>query len=313
MNLFPKIKEFKSEYLTVDQTHQLYIEQSGNPKGIPVIFLHGGPGAGSSEAYRRYFNPELYKIILFDQRGSGRSKPFASIINNTTEDLIDDIKKIFNHLNINKAIVYGGSWGSTLGLLFAEKYPELVHSLVLRGIFLCRKSDIDWFYQKGADEIYPDYWERFILDVPLEERNNILQAFYNRIHGTDSTESLNACKKWAEWEGKCATLEPSRSVIDNYHDCSEALSKIETHYFFNNCFIEDNQILKNIDKIINIKCHIIHGRYDIVCPFRQAYDLHEVYNKSELNIINDAGHSLLEPGITNKVLEIFSNPNALIS
>ncbi|MBT5643806.1 MAG: prolyl aminopeptidase [Gammaproteobacteria bacterium] len=313
MDLFPKIKEFRSEYLTVDEVHQLYIEQSGNPNGIPVVFLHGGPGAGTSEVYRRFFNPELYRIILFDQRGSGRSKPFSSIVNNTTEDLINDVKKIFNHLNINKAIIYGGSWGSTLGLLFAEKFPDLVYSLVLRGIFLCRKSDINWFYQKGADAIYPEYWDRFISDIPLAERDNILQAYHNRIHGTDNTKSLKSCKKWAEWEGRCATLLPSKNVIDNYSDCSESLSKIETHYFFNNCFIKENQIIKNINKLTNIKCYIIHGRYDIVCPFSQAYDLHEVYKRSELNIINDAGHSLLEPGITKKVLEIFSNPNALIS
>ncbi len=313
MNLFPEITEYKNEYLSVDITHELYIEQSGNPNGIPVIFLHGGPGAGANYLYRRFFNPEVYRIILFDQRGSGKSKPYAGIINNTTQDLIDDIKKIIIHLNIKKSIIYGGSWGSTLGLLFAEKYPELVHSLVLRGIFLCREDDINWFYQKGAHEIYPDYWDTFISDIPTGERNNILAAFHNRINGKDKNISLNACKKWAEWEGKCSTLLPSKNVVDNFSDCSESLSKIETHYFMNNCFIEENQILNNIDKILNIKCHIIHGRFDIVCPFKQAYDLHRVYKGSNINIIDDAGHSLLEAGITNKVLEIFSNPNELIS
>lgn len=313
MSLFPKIKEFKTEYLSVDETHQLYIEQSGNPKGIPVIFLHGGPGAGTGEIYRRFFNPEVYRIILFDQRGSGKSIPFASIINNTSQDLIEDIKKILNHLKIKKTIVYGGSWGSTLGLLFAQKYPDLVFSLVLRGIFLCRDLDINWFYQKGADEIYPDYWDNFISNIPHSERDNILKAFYNRIHGSNQKESLFFCKKWAEWEGMCSTLLPSKNVINNFSDCSESLSKIETHYFFNHCFIEENQILKNINNILDIKCHIIHGRYDIVCPLNQAYDLHEVYIGSTLNIINDAGHSLLETGITNKVIEIFSDPDALIS
>ena len=250
---------------------------------------------------------------MFDQRGSGKSKPYASIINNTTQDLIDDIKKIIIHLSIKKSIIYGGSWGSTLGLLFAEKYPELVHSLVLRGIFLCREDDINWFYQKGAHEIYPDYWDTFISDIPTGERNNILAAFHNRIHGKDKNISLNSCKKWAEWEGKCSTLLPSKNVVDNFSDCSESLSKIETHYFMNNCFIEENQILNNIGKILNIKCHIIHGRFDIVCPFKQAYDLYQVYKGSNINIIDDAGHSLLEAGITNKVLKIFSNPNELIS
>ena len=313
MTLFPEITEYKHEYLSVDMTHELYIEQSGNPNGIPVIFLHGGPGAGANYFYRRFFDPKVYRIILFDQRGSGKSKPYASIINNTAKDLIDDIKKIITHLNIEKSIIYGGSWGSTLGLLFAEKYPELVHSLVLRGIFLCRKADINWFYQNGAHEIYPDHWDAFISDIPTQERNNILTAFHNRIHGKNKDISLNLCKKWAEWEGKCSTLLPSKAVIDNFSDCSESLSKIETHYFMNDCFIDENQILNNIDKILNIKCHIVHGRFDIVCPFKQAYDLHQVYKKSSINIINDAGHSLLEPGITNKVLEIFSNPNELIS
>ena len=313
MNLFPEITEYKHEYLSVDTTHELYVEQSGNPNGIPVIFLHGGPGAGTNSLYRRFFNPEIYRIILFDQRGSGRSKPYASITNNTAKDLIDDVKKIITHLNVDKSIIYGGSWGSTLGLLFAEKYPELVHSLVLRGIFLCRKADINWFYQKGAHEIYPDYWDTFISDIPIKERNNILEAFHNRIHGQDKNISLNLCEKWAEWEGKCSTLLPSKAVIDNFSDCSESLSKIETHYFMNDCFIEENQILNNIHKIFEIKCHIVHGRFDIVCPFKQAYDLHQAYKGSSINIINDAGHSLLEPGITNKVLEIFLNPNELVS
>lgn len=313
MNLFPEIKEFKSEYLAVDDIHHLYLEQSGNPKGIPVIFLHGGPGAGTTKIYRRFFNPQTYRIILFDQRGSGKSRPYASIVDNTTQDLIEDIKKILNHLSINQAIIYGGSWGSTLGLLFAEKYPNLVFSLVLRGIFLCRKLDISWFYQKGADEVYPDYWDEFVSDIPHNERSNILEAFYKRIHGSNQEESLGLCTKWAEWEGRCSTLLPSKNVINNFSDCSESLSKIETHYFYNHCFIEENQILKNIANIIDKKCHIIHGRYDIVCPIKQAYDLHQVYSGSKLNIISDAGHSLLEPGITNKILDIFSKPNALIT
>jgi len=313
MNLFPEITDYKHEYLSVDITHELYIEQSGNPNGIPVIFLHGGPGAGANYLYRRFFNPEVYRIILFDQRGAGKSKPYASIINNTTQDLTDDIKKIIDHLNIKKSIIYGGSWGSTLGLLFAEKYPELVYSLVLRGIFLCREADINWFYQKGAHEIYPDYWDIFISDIHIDERNNILAAVQNRSRGKDKNISLNLCKKWAEWEGKCSTLLPSKNVVNNFADCSESLSKIETHYFMNDCFIEENQILNNIDKILDIKCHIIHGRFDIVCPFKQAYDLHRVYKGSNIDIIDAAGHSLLEPGITNKVLEIFSKPNELIS
>lgn len=312
MQLFPEIKPYSVENLDVTYGHSLYIEQSGNHKGIPVMFLHGGPGAGTNAIYRRFFNPDIYRIILFDQRGCGRSSPYGSIEENTTENLIEDIKCILDKLNIQKTIVYGGSWGSTLGLLFAQSYPDLVSSLVLRGIFLCRSSDIKWFYQHGAHEIFPDYWENFIAAVPVNEKDNILEAFHKRIHGEDKNQSILFCQKWAEWEGKSSSLLPSRQVVEQFSQCSESLSKIETHYFINNCFIKENQILLDIDKIKNIKCEIVHGRYDIVCPFRQAHDLHNAYRTSNLNIIDDAGHSLLEPGITDKILEIFSKPNDLI-
>jgi len=312
IQLFPSIDSYKILNVNVSSNHCLYVEQSGNPKGIPVIFLHGGPGAGTSAIYRRFFNPNIYRIILFDQRGCGKSSPYGSINNNTTQDLINDIKVILLKLNIKKTIIYGGSWGSTLALLFAESYPELVSSLVLRGIFLCRLSDIKWFYQHGAHEIFPDYWEKFIADVPQNEREDILKAFHKRIHGKNKNISSQFCQKWAEWEGKSSSLLPSKNIIDQFSQCSESLSKIETHYFINNCFIDENQILININKIKDIKCEIVHGRYDIVCPFKQAFDLHKVYPASNLNIIDNAGHSLLEPGIKNKILEIFSKPNELI-
>ena len=311
MQLYPSIDPYKIDNLDVSGNHCLYIEQSGNPKGIPVIFLHGGPGAGTDAIYRRFFNPDIYRIILFDQRGSGKSTPYGDVGNNTTQDLIEDIKAILLKLNIKKTIIYGGSWGSTLGLLFAESYPELVSALVLRGIFLCRLSDIKWFYQHGAHEIFPDYWGEFIADIPLSEREDILTAFHKRIHSKDKKISSLFCQKWAEWEGKSSSLLPSNNIINQFSQCSESLSKIETHYFINNCFIDENEILININKIQDIKCEIVHGRYDIVCPFKQAFDLHNVYPASNLNIIDNAGHSLLEPGIQNKILEIFDKPNEL--
>ncbi len=313
MKLFPEIEPFNTNYLSVGDGHKLYIEQSGNPEGIPVLFLHGGPGAGTSPIYRQFFNPEIYRIILFDQRGSGKSLPYGSIKNNTSQHLVEDIKTILDNLLVKRTILYGGSWGSTLALLFSQKYPQHVYSMVLRGIFLCRSQDIQWFYQKGADSIYPEYWIEFIDKIPSNERKNVLEAFHKRIHGADKNLSDDMCKRWAIWEGKCSTLYPSPMVIDQFDKCSISLSKIETHFFYNNCFIDENEIIKNVHKIENIKCEIIHGRYDIVCPFQQAYDLNKAYMKSKINIIEDAGHSLLEPGISNKVLEIFTQHENLIT
>ena len=309
MNIFSPIKPFLEFSLDVGDGHSLYVEISGNENGIPVLFLHGGPGAGSSELFRRYFDPKKYKIIIFDQRGCGKSTPFGACENNTSDKLVDDIKQILLHLNIKQVVIYGGSWGSTLALLFSEKYPQSVKALVLRGIFLCRESDIQWFYQKGADSIFPDYWRDFIKDIPSTEMDDILTAFYNRIHSQDLKISNQFCKQWSIWEGNCSSLRPNKKVVELFDKCAISLAKIETHFFKNNCFIEENQIIKNIEKIKNIKCFIIHGRYDIVCPFNQAFDLHNHYDNSELNIIDDAGHSLLEPGITKKILQIFEEPS----
>ena len=313
MKLYPDIEPYDIQFLSVGDDHQIYIEQSGNLNGVPVTFLHGGPGAGTSSIYRRFFDPSIYRIIMFDQRGSGKSTPYGSVNKNTSSYLVEDIKTILDTLNIKKSILYGGSWGSTLALLFSERYPSYVHSLVLRGIFLCRSDDIKWFYQKGADSIYPDFWLDFINDIPSDERSDILGAFHKRIHGEDESLSKELCKRWAIWEGQCSTLYPSKTVVDQFDQCSISLAKIETHFFQNNCFIEENEIIKNINKIRNIRCEIVHGRYDIVCPFKQAYDLHSSYPNSRLNIINDAGHSLLEPGISEKILHIFNNHEKLIS
>ena len=306
MKLFPEIKPYENFTLEVDNIHKIYVELSGNPNGIPVLFLHGGPGAGSSPLYRRYFNPSIYKIIIYDQRGCGLSTPYGSCENNTTEDLIMDINLILTKLHIDKINIYGGSWGSTLALLFSESFPELVHSLVLRGIFLCRKKDINWFYQRGADSIYPEYWREFISDLNVEEQDDILNTFYNKIHFGDEKLSLKFCKQWSIWEGRSSTLKPSSAVVDAFDECSVSLAKIETHFFYHDCFIEDNQIIKNINSLKNIPCHIVHGRYDIVCPFDQAYDLHQAYKSSIIHEIRDAGHSLLEEGISNKILEIYN-------
>ena len=311
MKLYDEIQPYSEFFLNVSDKHSLYVELSGNPDGIPLVFLHGGPGAGVSPLYRRYFDPKIYKIILFDQRGSGKSTPYASCDNNTSQDLIEDIKSLLDHLDISRTIIYGGSWGSTLALLYAQKHPDTVSSLVLRGIFLCRKNDIKWFYQSGADSIFPEYWREFIDGIPDSEKSNLLDAFYKRIHGGDDNVSEKFCKQWSIWEGKCSSLFLSNNVVNQFDQCSTALAKIESHYFYNDCFIEENQIIKNINKLHKIKCHIIHGRYDIVCPINQAYDLHNHYSNSQLHVINDAGHSLLETGISEKVFEIFQDSHLL--
>ena len=307
MNFFSITKPFKKHYLKVDEIHEIFIEEYGSKEGIPIVFLHGGPGAGTSPIYQKFFDPNKFHLIMFDQRGCGKSKPYGETIANTTENLISDINSILDLLNINKVHIYGGSWGSTLALLYAEHNPEKVLSLILRGIFLCRKNDIQWFYQYGASEIYPHYWENYISIVESSKRNDILRAYHDMIFSSDNDISLRACKEWSLWEGRSSCLIPSEDVINSFDKCSISLAKIESHYFINNCFIEENQIIKNIDSILNIPCTIVHGQYDVVCPIRQAYDLHKAYPKSNLIVAPDSGHSLLEPTISHEIVNILNN------
>ena len=309
MNFFNINKPFNTEYLKVDDIHEIYIEEYGSREGIPIVFLHGGPGAGTSPMYQKYFDPNKFHLIMFDQRGCGKSKPYGEVVENTTQNLISDINSILDLLNINKAHIYGGSWGSTLALLYAEHNPEKILSLVLRGVFLCRKNDIQWFYQHGASEIYPHYWENYISIVDPSQRNDILSAYHDMIFSNDKNLSLKACKEWSLWEGKSSCLIPSEVVINSFDECSISLAKIESHYFINNCFIEENQIINNIHKILDIPCTIVHGQFDVVCPIRQAYDLNQAYPKSNLIIAPDSGHSLLEPSISKEILKKLNDIN----
>jgi len=270
-----------------------------------MLFLHGGPGAGTSPIYQKFFDPKKYHLIMFDQRGCGKSKPYGETIENTTSDLISDINHILENFSIDKINIYGGSWGSTLALLYAENSPERVATLTLRGVFLCRRDDIKWFYQHGASEIFPHYWEKYLSIVSKSKRNDILSAYYEMIHSSDEITSKRACKEWSLWEGRSSCLHPSNEVIHAFDECSISLAKIESHYFINDCFIEENQILKNINIISDIPCWIVHGQYDVVCPIRQAYDLQIVYPKSNLIIARDAGHSVLEPTISKELVKIF--------
>lgn len=303
--LFPEIKPYQRYDLPVDEHHTIYVEESGEPSGIPILFVHGGPGSGCSKHDRRFFDPEKFRIILFDQRGSGRSKPHASLKDNTSQHLIDDMEKIRQHLNINQWALFGGSWGSTLSLLYAQAHPKRVLGLILRGIFLCRQQDIDWFYKSGADHIYPDYWQDFVAPIADSDNENLIAAYYKKFTGNNELAKMGAAKAWSLWEGRCATLKPHPDVVQRFSDPHLALSLacIEAHYFINHSFIKENQIIDNMDALNGIPGIIIHGRYDMVCTLSNAHTLHQHWPDAELHIIRDAGHSSQEPGIVDALVK----------
>ena len=306
MELYPKAKVFNSFNLKVSELHSIFVEESGNHNGKPVIFLHGGPGGGISSTYRQYFNPEKWRIIMFDQRGCGKSTPFAELDENTTWDLVNDIEKIRNHLNIDQWVVFGGSWGSTLSLAYSQKHPSACKGLILRGIFLVRKKEIDWFYQYGASNVFPDRWESFLAPIPKSKRNNLLSAYYEILTGDDQEKKIEAAKAWSTWEGSSVRLILDDEFISDFGDAkfAEAFARIECHYFMNNCWLPtENYLIENVNKIRHIPAVIVHGRYDIICPVVQAWDLHKAWPEADLHIIPDAGHSIYEEGIKNKLLE----------
>lgn len=302
--LYPAIKPYARHTLQVDEPHQLYLEESGNADGIPVLYLHGGPGAACDKHSRRFFDPQTYRIILFDQRGCGRSTPHAELRANNTQALIEDIEAIRKFLNIDRWVLFGGSWGSTLGLLYAQQYPSNVMAMVLRGVFLCRETDIRWLYQEGANRIFPDYWQHFVAPIPPNERENLLGAYYRKLTGNDELARMFAAKAWSVWEGHCATLRPNQEVLDSFSEPHRAtsLATIECHYFTNNGFLEPDQIMRDIDKIANIPGIIVHGRYDMICPLDNALLLQEAWPAAELHIVRDAGHSAAEPSIADALI-----------
>ncbi len=306
MNLYPTAELFNSFQLPVSDIHSIYVEESGNKNGKPVIFLHGGPGGGISSSYRQYFDPEKWRIIMFDQRGCGKSTPFAELKENTTWDLVEDIEKIRKHLGIDSWVVFGGSWGSTLSLAYSQTHPSSCKGLILRGIFLVRKKEIDWFYQEGANNIFPDRWESFLAPIAPDKRSNLLKAYYEILTGDDHSKKIEAAKAWSTWEGSTVRLLLDENFIGDFSDekFAEAFARIECHYFMNNCwFNSDNYLIENIDKIRNIPAVIVHGRYDIICPVVQAWDLHKAWPEADFHIIPDAGHSIYEEGIKNKLIE----------
>lgn len=303
-NLFPPIEIYRSHRLAVEPPHEIYVEEAGNPEGIPVLFVHGGPGAGCTPDHRRYFDPERYRIILFDQRGAGKSTPHACLEHNTTQALVADMEAIRGHLGIEQWVLFGGSWGSTLSLVYAQTHPQRVLSLILRGIFLLRPEEIRWFYQQGAHYIFPDYWEDYIAPIPEAERHDLLTAYYKRLTGTDEIAKVAAAKAWSLWEARCASLHPNTNITNLFSELHVALSlaRIECHYFIHQGFLASNQILDNMPKIQHIPGIIIHGRYDIVCPLENAWLLHKAWPLAELKIIRDAGHASSEPGITDALI-----------
>lgn len=304
---FPEITPFKSEFLKVSDIHEIYIEQCGNPKGRSILFLHGGPGGGCGPDHRRFFDPQHYRIILFDQRGSGRSTPPAELKENTTWNLVLDIEKIRQYLHIQNWIVFGGSWGSTLALSYAIKHASQVAGLILRGIFLCRPSEIKWFYQEGASHIFPDAWEKYYHFIPKEERHDFVSAYYKRLTDKNANIRLQAAKIWSQWEAATSRLFVDPKAIEEFEDPTYALqfARIECHYFINNSFFETtNYLLENISQIRHIPTTLIQGRYDVVCPMQSAWELHQLWPEADLHIVADAGHAAGEPGIKSKLIEM---------
>jgi proline iminopeptidase len=302
--LFDAIEPYATHTLPVSAGHRLYVEECGRRDGIPVVFVHGGPGAGCEPWHRRFFNPEVYRIILFDQRGCGRSVPHAELDGNDTASLVADMEAIRELLGIERWVVFGGSWGSTLGLVYAETHPECVLGLILRGIFLCRPRDIHWFYQEGASFLLPERWQDFLAPIPERERGDLVSAYYRRLTGRDEVARMAAAKAWSLWEAHASTLLPKAAVVDHFGNPHTALSlaRIECHYFMHDSFLQQDQILDNVHRLRDIPGVIVHGRYDVVCPVEQAWLLQRAWPGAELRVVPDAGHSALEPGIVDALV-----------
>lgn len=296
--LYPEIEPCESGMLRLDGLHEMYWEESGNPRGLPVVFLHGGPGAGSAPAHRRFFDPARYRIVVYDQRGAGRSRPLGELRSNTTPLLVADLETLRTHLGIERWIVFGGSWGSTLALAYAIALPERCAGLVLRGIFLCRRSEIDWFIY-GVRNLFPEAWTAFAAHIPEEERTDLLAAYYRRLTDPDPAIHMPAARTWSIYEGSCSTLLPSAETVAYFASDIVALglARIEAHYFMHNIFMPENALLENIARVRRIPAVIVQGRYDAVCPIVTADDLHRAWPEAEYIVVPDAGHSAWEPGI----------------
>jgi len=301
--VFPPIEPYRNGYLSVDDLHTLYWEECGNPNGVPVLFLHGGPGAGLSPKHRQFFDPKYYRIVLFDQRGAGQSRPLGEVRQNTTQLLIADIEQLRQSLDIAQWLVFGGSWGSTLALAYGQAHPQHCTGFVLRGIFLCTRAEIDWFFN-GIQWFFPKEFDQFVADIPAPERANLLQAYAKRLFGNDPTQSLQAARTWSRFEGSCLHLLQHPEVADQFGTDAVALGvgRLEAHYFLHDAFLTDDQLIGNIDHIRHLPAAIIQGRYDVVCPIRSAWRLHQAWPEASFQIIEDAGHAAFEPGIASALV-----------
>ena len=295
-SLYPAIKPYVRHTLATGSLHSIYVEECGNPGGIPVLFVHGGPGGGCEPWHRQFFDPARYRIVLFDQRGCGRSTPHAELKENHSSGLLGDMEMIREHLAIDRWLLFGGSWGSTLALLYAHRFPDQVLGLVVRGIFLCRQQDISWFYQQGASRLFPDHWQDFIAPISAANRDDLVAAYYELLTGPDELARLTAARAWSLWEARTSSLDPSPAAIQHFSNSHVALSmaRIECHYFMNAAFIEPNQILDRAHCLQGIPGIIVHGRYDVVCPIDQAWALHRAWPQSQLEIVKGSGHSASE-------------------
>ncbi|MCL6436668.1 MAG: prolyl aminopeptidase [Leptolyngbyaceae cyanobacterium HOT.MB2.61] len=304
--LYPPIEPYQTGTLPVSELHQIYFEVAGNPAGKPVVVLHGGPGGGSLPIYRQYFDPSRWQIVMFDQRGCGKSTPHAELQENTTWHLVADIERLRSHLNIEQWVVFGGSWGSTLALAYSQTHPGRCLGLILRGIFMLRRKELHWFYQEGASYIFPDAWENYLKPIPPEERGDLLTAYYKRLTSPDRQIRLEAARAWSVWEASTSKLLPDPTLISHFGEdqFADAFARIECHYFVNGGFLKsEDQLLRQCDRIRHLPAVIVQGRYDMVCPMITAWELHQVWTEAELVIVPDAGHSMTEPGIRSILIE----------
>lgn len=303
--LYPPIDPFDQRMVDVGDGHRIYVEQSGNPNGIPVVVLHGGPGGGCSPAMRRYFDPDAYRVILFDQRGCGRSRPTASVQDNTTWHLVADIERLRTLFDIDEWIAFGGSWGATLALTYAQSHPDRVSRLVLRGVFLMTQAELDWFYGGGAGKFWPEQWAKFTSLLSGDEQADAIRAYNKRLFSGDRATEILYARAWSHWENALASIHTNGSVGESPGEYARTFARLENHYFINGGFMEfDGQILANMDRIKHIPGHIVQGRYDMICPPQAAWNLSQRWPNAELRMVRNAGHALSEPGISAELVRI---------
>ncbi|MDJ0615472.1 MAG: prolyl aminopeptidase [Calothrix sp. MO_192.B10] len=304
--LYPSREPYQQGSLKVSDIHTIHFEESGNPEGKPVVLLHGGPGGGCPPVYRQYFHPDKWRLVMFDQRGCGKSTPHAELRENTTWDLVRDIEKLRSHLGIKKWVVFGGSWGSTLSLAYSQTHPESCTGLILRGIFMLRQKELRWFYQEGASNIFPDAWEEYVKPIPVTERQDMLSAYYKRLTSEDLDVRIEAARAWSIWEASTSKLLPDVGLMEKFGESefATAFARIECHYFVNKGFLStEDQLIRNVSKLRHIPAVIVQGRYDVVCPMISAWELHQAWPEAEFIVVPDAGHSMSEPGILSALIE----------